>query len=180
VTLLRLTLALLAAVAAAGCGGSDASRDARTPGVSPQATVANGGSGANGAPASGQVEADDERVIREWSSALRRGDVKAASRYFRVPSSVANGGDPLTLRTRSAVRYFNRTLPCGAKLIETAPGRAGFVEATFRLTERPGKGTCAGGAGGTARVAFLIKKGLIIYWIRIPDGGAESDTGSAS
>lgn len=176
-TLLRLTLPLLAAVAAAGCGGSDADRNARTPGVSPHATVANG---AGGSPATGRVEADDERVIREWSNALRRGDVRAASRYFRVPSSVANGGNPLTLRSRAAVRYFNRTLPCGAKLIATTPGRAGFVEATFRLTERPGKGTCAGGAGGTARVAFLIKKGLIIYWIRIPDSGEESDTGSAS
>jgi hypothetical protein len=168
VTPLRFALPLLAALAAAGCGGgSDADRNARTPGVSrsptPTPTVA------KGTPASGRVAPDDEAVIRRWADTLRRGDVRAAARMFTLPSVAANGTDPLRLRTRSAVRYFNRTLPCGAKLLRTKPGRSGFVIATFRLTERPGTGKCGAAVGAEASTAFLIKRGKIAYWIRVPE-----------
>lgn len=172
---LRFALPLLAALAAAGCGGgSDADRNARTPGVSrsptPTPTVA------KGTPASGKVDPDDEAVIREWADTLRHGDVRAAARMFTLPTVVANGTDPLALRTRAAVRLFNRTLPCGAKLLRTKPGRQEFVIATFRLTERPGEGKCGAGAGSEASTAFLIKRGKIAYWIRVPEDVDEEPT----
>ena len=179
VTLLRLALPLVAALAAAGCGGgSDADRNARTPGVSrsptPTPTVA------KGTPAAGRVDPDDEAVIRRWADTLRRGDVRGAARMFTLPSVAANGTDPLSLRTRAAVRFFNRTLPCGAKLLRTKPGRSGFVIATFRLTERPGRGQCGTAVGAEASTAFLIKRGKIAYWIRVPEDVDEAPAPDAS
>ena len=37
-----------------------------------------------------------------------------ASRYFALPSVVSNGTPPIRLTSRADVRFFNRTLPCGA------------------------------------------------------------------
>ena len=50
---------------------------------------------------------------------------------------------------------------------ENAPHR--FMIVTFRLTERPGKGSCGGGTGATARTAFRVRRGLITDWLRVPD-----------
>src|ERR1019366_8619235 len=64
----------------------------------------------------------------------------------------------------------NETLPCGAKLISASRlGR--YVNALFRLTDRPGPGGggCGSGAGQTARTDFLIADGRILEWIRAPD-----------
>src|SRR5437016_2608569 len=63
------------------------------------------------------------RVIRRWSSALRRGDVRAAAQYFALPSVMINGPDSagdmvaLTIRTRSEAIAANAGLPCGARFI---------------------------------------------------------------
>ncbi len=185
VTPLRFALPLLAALVAAGCGGgSDADRNARTPGVSRSATPTPTAAAASGSPAAGRVDPDDEAVIRRWADTLRSGDVRGAAQMFTLPSVAANGTDPLALRTRAAVRLFNRMLPCGAKLLRTKPGRAGFVVATFRLTERPGRGECGAAVGATASTAFLIKRGKIAYWIRVPedvdDEPAPDESGAGS
>jgi len=108
-------------------------------------------------------------VVRAWSDALRRGDVRAATRYFAVPSRVANGGPPVRLRTRSAVRFFNETLPCGARVIASTPATHGFIIVTFVLTERPGGGGCGTGVGKTARTAFRVRDGRITDWLRVQD-----------
>ncbi len=108
-------------------------------------------------------------VVRAWADALRRGDVQAATRYFAVPSRVANGGPPVRLRTRGAVRFFNETLPCGAKVIASEPATHGFIIVTFVLTERPGGGGCGSGAGQTARTAFRVRHGRITDWLRVQD-----------
>ncbi|HEX2359548.1 MAG TPA: hypothetical protein VHH72_07000 [Solirubrobacterales bacterium] len=134
----------------AACGGGD------------------GGAGDSGGAAEIPGDADPEaaRVIDEWSSALREGDVATAADYFEVPSVAQNGTPPLQLSTREQVIAFNEALPCGAKLTEAeAVGR--FTIASFELTERPGEGECGSGTGNTAKTAFVIEDGLIIEWVRV-------------
>jgi hypothetical protein len=129
---------------------------------------------ANGLPkAAGSAGAS---VIRGWADALRHGHIAAASRYFALPTLVANGTGPIELRTRADVRFFNETLPCGAVLIQTGPGAHGTIIATFRLTERPGPGTCGSGVGQTARTAFRIRGGLIVGWVRVADAAPAPGT----
>jgi hypothetical protein len=115
-------------------------------------------------------------VIREWSDALRRGDVRAAARYFALPSVMINGTDTtgaalvLAIRTRGEAEAANASLPCGAQFL-SADQRGRYVNALFRLTGRGGQGggSCGTGAGQTARTNFVIAHGLIVEWIRAPD-----------
>jgi hypothetical protein len=53
--------------------------------------------------------------------------------------------------------------------VKTVRGKGSFVVATFRLTERPGPGSCEGGVGQLADTAFLIEKRHIVQWLRQPD-----------
>ena len=133
---------VLLALLAAGCGGDDERRD---PAPRPEA------------------------VVRAWADDLRRGDVEAASARFAVPALVANGTPETRLATRDAVRSFNESLPCGARVTRTRRHH-GLVIATFRLTERPG-GDCGTGAGTSARTAFEVRDGKIVRWLRVPTGG---------
>jgi len=120
-------------------------------------------------PRKEKLDPADVKIVRAWADTLRRGDVRAAARYFALPSIVANGTAPIRLKTRSQARFFNRALPCGAKLIQTEPAASGFFIATFRLTERPGDGECGNGAGGTARTAFRVRGEQITDWLRVQD-----------
>jgi hypothetical protein len=125
-------------------------------------------------------------VIRAWSDALRRGDVRGAARYFAVPSVMINGTDSagsalvIAIDTRTEARAANASLPCGAKLI-SADQRGRYVNALFRLTSRPGPGgsACGTGAGQTARTNFLIVGGLIVEWIRAPDDPGDNGGSTA-
>ena len=109
----------------------------------------------------------DVAVIRGWTDALRRGEVARASRYFAIPSVVSNGTSPIRLTSRSDVKFFNRTLPCGAKFARAVDTGA-FVVATLVLTERPGRGRCGAGAvGSEAYTAFLIRRHKIVQWRRV-------------
>jgi hypothetical protein len=114
-----------------------------------------------------------EKVIRDWAGTLRNGDISGAAKFFALPSIVQNGSDPIALRTRADARAFNEGLPCGARLLRISSS-AGYTTATFRLTERPGPGTCGTGTGMTARTTFVIKDGKIREWRRVAD---EPDTG---
>ena len=72
------------------------------------------------------------------------------------------------LHTKADARLFNASLPCGARLIRTSSaGR--FTTAVFRLTERPGPGSCGTGTGLTARTTFVIRDGKIQEWRRVAD-----------
>jgi hypothetical protein len=106
-------------------------------------------------------------VIRGWVETLADGDVDGAADYFAVPSVVQNATPPMTLRSRADVVAFNRSLPCGAKLVKARPVR-GIIVATFRLRERPG-GDCGSGVGLLARTAFVIKNERIVQWRRLPN-----------
>ena len=125
------------------------------------------------APERKPASARDVAIIRGWADALRRGRVERAAGYFAIPSVVSNGQTPLRLTSRDDVRHFNRTLPCGAKILH-AEDTGTFVVATFRLTERPGRGRCGSGTGGKASTAFLIRRGHIVQWRRVlePTPGA--------
>jgi hypothetical protein len=106
-------------------------------------------------------------VIEEWVKTLSRGDVSGAADLFALPSVVENGTPPRSLRTRADALLFNRSLPCGGRLVRARPdGR--YIAATFRLTERPG-GDCGSGVGELARTAFLIRGDKIVEWHRLPD-----------
>jgi hypothetical protein len=165
-------IAGLAGLAFAACGGSaEPNRfDLTTPGVrtgepvqTPTATPE-----AKAKP----VTSTEKRVIRGWSNSLRDGRVNAAAKYFRVPSAVSNNTPGLVeLTSLDDVREFNRTLPCGAKLLRTRRSTAdGFVVALFKLTERKhAPAPCGQGVGAEASVAFEIANGHIKTWVRVAD-----------
>ncbi len=132
------------------------------------------------------------KVIEDWSGALRRGDIRAAAEYFRLPSELINGvggtGSVALIRIHSLAQAeaANETLPCGAKFI-SADQRGRYVNALFKLSGRPGPGGsgCGSGAGETARTNFLIQNGRIVQWIRAPDdpgdnGGPTAPPGSSN
>jgi hypothetical protein len=170
-------LALVVLVVLAGCGGgADGSRAGGKASPAPPARAATPSPTATPSPARhrGPVTAAEEAVIRGWSDALRRGDVDAAVRFWATPAVAANGGPPVRLPTARAVRFFNETLPCGAKLLATER-KSGYIVATFVLTERPGPGECGSGTGHRARTAFVLRDGKIAQWLRAPDPDEPSD-----
>jgi hypothetical protein len=117
------------------------------------------------------ADAGSVAVIKGWARALRRGDVRAAARYFKIPSVFVNGAGPaITIHSLAQAEAANAALPCGAKFISAARGGP-FIHALFRLTGRPGPGgsTCGTGAGQTARTNFIIRSGRITVWLRAPD-----------
>jgi hypothetical protein len=153
-------LPLLLALSACGGGGSTSTSTATT-------------------SVSGDANPADVQVIDGWVTALRQGDVKAAAGYFAIPSVAENG--PVLLRIRSteeAVR-FNESLPCGARLVR-ADTAGDFTTATFRLTERPGRGSCGPGTGTVAKTSFVIRDGKITQWRRVGVGGGGGRAPSAT
>jgi hypothetical protein len=147
----RSVTALLIAAIAGGCGGGSTKQ----------------------VQSAAPTESDAAAVIRHWADTLRRGDVRGAAELFALPSIVSNGTPPVELHTRADARLFNASLPCGARLLRTSSsGR--FTTATFRLTERPGPGTCGRGVGLTARTTFVIAGGKIREWRRVADQPAPS------
>jgi hypothetical protein len=163
------------ALVLAGCGSAtkEPSRlDLTTPGVHTGEAVPT----ATATPTPEPVTAAEKRVIKGWADSLRHGEVNAAAAYFEVPSSVSNNEPGLVeLSSVEAVREFNRTLPCGAKLLRTRRGSDGFVVGVFRLTERKhAPSPCGQGVGAEAAVAFEITDGHIKTWVRVADP-AEDD-----
>jgi hypothetical protein len=164
----RIALALLA-LGMVSCGSSPDDRfELRTPGtdrIEPRVREVPG----SAKPAPKEPTRAEVAVIRGWSDALRAGHVAEAARFFKVPAVVFDGTNPRrALPDRAAVEEFNRGLPCGARLVSTERGQGSFVIGTFRLTERPGRGTCDG-VGASAATAFLIRGGRIALWLRQPD-----------
>ena len=133
-------------MALAACGGDDDSNDADLGSLAGHESV---------------------QVIEGWVDTLASGDVDGAADYFALPSVAENGSAAVTLRTHADAVAFNRSLPCGARLVKARPaGR--YIDATFRLTDRPG-GDCGTGTGLLARTAFVIQKGKITLWRRLPN-----------
>jgi hypothetical protein len=167
-------LAVLLSAGLVACGSSDEEqRTARSD--RPAAPTDTRERESTGEPRGAPTETE-EAVIRGWADALRAGHVAEAARFFAVPAVVANPGPLLRLKSRAAVEVFNRGLPCGARLLATERGEDSYVIATFRLTERPGRGSCGTGTGALARTAFLIRDRRIVQWLRVADPpAAEGD-----
>jgi len=169
-----LSLGVLCAIALPACGGSGdgddgAARTVRTVPESPAPRraldlprgVPLRSSGAPADPA-------QAKVIRDWTQALRGGDVQAASALWAVPSKVQNGTPVIELSSRAAVRLFQASLPCGALVTDSAGAARGFTIVTVRLTQRRG-GDCGSGAESSARTAIRVRGGKIAEWYRLPD-----------
>jgi hypothetical protein len=178
-----MAIAALGLVVAA-CGSTESNRfDLTTPGAHTGAPVPEAPSAAATAtpdapatatpepspsPSSGKVTAAEKRIIKGWSDSLRNGRVNEASSYFKVPVLISNNAPDDILGTEDDVKEFNRSLPCGAKLIKTRRGAEGFVVGVFRLTERKNApAPCGTGVGQTASVAFQIDDGHIKMWVRV-------------
>lgn len=189
----QLLAVVATGIVVAGCGsggsgaGATAQRHSATAsGGAPGAAAPGPGPQTIPTPAPTGQPADPAavRVIRAWSSTLRRGDVRGSARYFALPSEFVNGpnGDVpvLTIHTRAEAAAVNSTLPCGAVFL-SADQRGRYVNALFRLTDRPGPGGgCGSGTGQLARTNFLIRRGLIVEWIRAPaDPGDNQGPGSS-
>jgi hypothetical protein len=125
----------------------------------------------------GGADAADARVIDAWSRTLRRGDIDGAAGYFALPSVAENGPQLVRIADRGDARVFNASLPCGARLVR-AVDEGDFTVATFKLTERPGPGTCGDGTGHTAQTAFVIADGKIKEWRRVGIGGPQAPSSS--
>lgn len=131
----------------AGCGGaSEPDRFALTTPKSP----------ASVAPAATPepVTEAERRVISGWSEELRHGDVRAASKYFSVPSEIVNLPPKGDLSSEREVLVFNESMPCGAKLLSVQRATGQLVLGDFELTDRPG-GECDS-VGMHATFAFEI------------------------
>jgi hypothetical protein len=177
-----LVLAVVAAVpAAAGCGGGDdddgerraAPRSEQVPSIPRPPSTPREPTGALAIPrrvpreATGPADPTDERVIRRWLAALRGGDVRAASRYFALPSTFQNGTPVLTIDTDVERVAVNEALPCGAKAIRMG-GAGAFTIVVYELVRRPGA-DCGPGTGNRARGAIRVARGRIREWYRLPD-----------
>jgi hypothetical protein len=169
--LLSLLLCLgLIALPIAGCGGGGGGTSSNG------GTVSTPNQGA--APkVAGNADPADVRVINGWVTTLRHGDVDAAAAYFAIPSVAENGTLLFQIENLDDARRFNESLPCGARLVR-AETQGQFTTATFRLTERPGPGSCGSGTGEAAKTSFVIRDGKIAEWRRV-DGGVDEAPGRA-
>ena len=121
------------------------------------------------------------KVIKGWSEALIRGDVRGAARYFHIPSVFIDGpGAALRIRSLAQAESANEALPCGARFV-SAQRQGVYINVLFKLIDRAGRGggpgACGSGTGQTARTDFLIHNGLIVDWVRAPD--QPGDNGSS-
>jgi hypothetical protein len=168
----------LLAAGIVGCGGvSDSERfSLRTPGTDQTIVREIAGSQKE---RHGKPTKDEVAVIRGWADALRAGHVDAAAEFFALPVLIADGINPLhPLKHRADVIDFNKTLPCGAKLVRTQRGESSFVIAKFKLTERPGAGECGTSVGNPAYTAFLIEKRRIVQWRRASEPPKPAKSGN--
>jgi hypothetical protein len=156
---------ILVLLALGGCGGGGPSDST--------------GAGDSTSTAAGNADPDDVEVIDGWVTSLRHGDVEAAAEYFAIPSVAENGPILVQIQSLEDARRFNESLPCGARLIR-ADSAGEFTTATFRLTERPGPGSCGPGTGGLAKTSFVIRDDKIAQWRRVGAGGGGAPAPSST
>ena len=141
--------AAVACLALAGCGGCGGGGHKDTTGASPAPDRA----------------LADEATVRLWTRALYEGHYARAARFF-APRAIVQQGDSHVLRNRAEAVAFMRSLTCRASVLSIRHEKAGALLVTFNLG--PGtRGGCTG--GGTVRVRFFIRRGLIETWRQLPD-----------
>jgi hypothetical protein len=135
-------IAILALLVAAGCGGGSGDDD-RMPGPAPRS---------------------DEQVIRGWIAALNASRFDRAADYF-ARGAIVEQAEVFRLDPRVDAIVFNRGLPCRGDVTDIEREK-GSTLAAFRLREGRA-GRCA--EGGSARVRFVIRQGLIREWRQLPE-----------
>jgi hypothetical protein len=140
----QAALVFAALVLIGGCSGDD---DAAAPLPPPQQSG----------------PAYEERVIRGWLLALERDDFDGAAYYF-ARGALIDQGEPYRLRSRSAARTFNASLPCRADLADVADEPGPKALASFALRRGPG-GPCS----GVVKVRFTIREGKFTEWRQLPE-----------
>ncbi|HEY1595138.1 MAG TPA: hypothetical protein VGF74_07070 [Thermoleophilaceae bacterium] len=125
---------------AAGCGGG--SHQTSTP-----------------RPTQAAARPGDEKVIRGWNRAINGRDYETAASYF-AQGAVVTQDYVLQLRSHKFAVEWNSGLPCRADITFIRAERVTSV-AGFHLRKGP-HGACKG--GGSARVRFTIRNGLIQRW----------------
>ena len=106
--------------------------------------------------------------MRAWITALNEGDYDRAARYF-AKGAIVDQGRPIKLPNAAAARFFNRSLPCRAELVDVDDEPGPRALASFTLSEGPG-GPCE----GRARVRVTVKDGLFTEWRQLPEGAEPS------
>jgi hypothetical protein len=148
----RAGLALLAALALAGCGGgSDHRRSAST------TTTAKERTAPRDAPASPGKAPSDAAAIRDWIRSLNAGEYDRAASYF-ARNAIVEQVTEMRLPTHQAAVNFLRGLPCRADVTKITDEGATSL-ASFKLRRGPG-GPCE----GSARVRFKVKRGKFTEW----------------
>ena len=100
------------------------------------------------------------KVIKGWSEALIRGDVRGAARYFHIPSVFIDGpGAALRIRSLAQAESANEALPCGARFVSAQ--RQGRLHQRSVQTDRPSR---AGRRTGRLRVGHRTDRAH-----RLPD-----------
>jgi hypothetical protein len=119
----------------------------------------------------------DEAVVRLWTKALYDGNYRRAAGFF-APRAIVQQGYTRVLKTRAEAIDFNRSLTCRASVGTIHHEKNRVLLVTFNLAPGP-RGGCSG--GGTVRVRFFIRRGLIETWHQLPDTpGAQSAREAAS
>ena len=185
-----IALAVAAALAVGGCGGGHERRvvgervlPAPPVGSTPAPGIDPGVLPPKRVPtrATGPASAEARRVIDGWLRELRRGHLRAAARYFAIPSVFQNATPVLHLDDAREVQAVVSSFPCGAVATHYS-GAGRYTLVRFRLTERSG-GDCHGAAGSTTGGAIRVAGGRIREWYRLYDpeelhpGGPRVDPG---
>jgi hypothetical protein len=128
--------------------------------VTAAALVLGGCSGGHAKTGPSQKAMADEATVRLWTRALYDGNYDRAARFFGPGAIVQQYGTRVLRDHRDAVA-FNRSLTCRATVRSLRHEENGVLLATFNLGPGP-RGGCSG--GGTVRVRFFIRRGLIETW----------------
>src|SRR3954447_15648124 len=129
------------------------------------AALLGGCSGGHAKTGPSQKEMADEATVRLWTRALYDGHYDRAARFF-APRAIVQQGDSRVLRNHAEAVAFVRSLTCRASVLSIRREKGGALFVTFNLG--PGRhGGCIG--GGTVRVRFFIRRGLIETWRQLPE-----------
>jgi hypothetical protein len=142
--------------------------------IAAAAALIGGCSGGHAKAGPSQKEMADEATVRLWTRALYDGHYDRAARFFAPRAIVQQYGTRVLRGHREAVA-FNRSLACRASVRSIRHEPGGVLLSTFNLGPGP-RGGCNG--GGTVRVRFFIRRGLIETWHQLPE--PPSATGSAA
>lgn len=160
----RAALALVAALAVAGCGGgSDHKGSASAKTTTTERTAP------RAAPASPGKAPSDAAAIRDWIRSLNAGEYDRAASYF-ARNALVQQTQTIRLPNHAAAVIFNRGLPCRAD-VTTIKDEGATSLASFKLRRGPG-GACK----GSARVRFRIKHGKFTEWRQLAEPAAPPGT----